>query len=101
MLIQIREKFAMAECHRQHAASVRSPDFHSRKQRQGTAFFLPCCCSQCDVDAQRLEPTPEYFVMLLGQNLRRRHECGLISRFNCKKHRRNRDDGFSRADVAL
>ena len=39
--------------------------------------------------------------MLLGQNLRRRHERGLISRFNRKKHRRNRDDGFSRADIAL
>src|SRR5262245_11817561 len=40
MLIQIPEKFAMAECHRQHAASVRSPDFQSVRIA-ATARFLP------------------------------------------------------------
>src|SRR5437870_1387635 len=38
--IQIRGKFAMAECHRQHAASVRSPDFHSA-QTAATGRFPP------------------------------------------------------------
>src|SRR5262249_27418451 len=41
MLIQIREKFAMAECHRQHAASVRSPEFAHFARKAAMARFLP------------------------------------------------------------
>src|SRR5262249_2561909 len=72
-----------------------------RKQWQWTAWFLARGCSQSDVDAQRLEPTAQQVVMLLGQDLCRRHECGLISSFNRKQHRRDGNDGFSRANVSL
>ena len=39
--------------------------------------------------------------MLLGQNLRRRHERGLIASLHGEQHRRNGDHGFSRTHVAL
>jgi hypothetical protein len=39
--------------------------------------------------------------MLPGQNLRRGHECGLITASHAEQHRVHRDDGFSAAYVAL
>ena len=39
--------------------------------------------------------------MLLRQNLRRRHEGSLIARFDCEQDGRDRDDRFSRTNVAL
>ena len=45
MLIQIREKFAMANAIASTLQACAPRIFIPRKQRQGTAFFLPCCCS--------------------------------------------------------
>ena len=39
--------------------------------------------------------------MLLGQDLRRRHEGGLRAGFHRQQHRRDRDHRFPGADVAL
>src|SRR6266487_5826740 len=47
---------------------------HALKQWQWPAFLLPRGSSQRYAYAQRLEPPPQDIIMLLCQNLRRRHE---------------------------
>ena len=54
-----------------------------------------------NLDAQRFEPAAENGVMLLGQDLRRRHERSLEAGFHREQHRRDRDDGFAGANIAL
>ena len=73
----------------------------ARKQRQRAAFFLSRGRAQRNAPAQRLQPAAQHIVMLLGQNLRGRHERGLIASLYGQQHRRDGDHGFSRTDVAL
>src|SRR5206468_2595884 len=50
---------------------------------------------------ERLEQLPERQVMLVGENLRGRHERRLVAGAHGMEHGQQRDDGLSGADVAL
>jgi hypothetical protein len=57
--------------------------------------------AQGDIEAERGEPAFAIEVMLLGENLRRRHERGLRARFDAEEHRGKGDECLARADVAV
>ncbi len=54
-----------------------------------------------DFDRQFLEVTSERAEMLLGKDFRRCHEGNLISVIDRDEHRKECDDRFSAADIAL
>ena len=51
--------------------------------------------------AQRLQPAAQDDVVLLSENLRRRHQRRLEARFNRQQHRGHGHDRFARANIAL
>ena len=75
----------------------------AKNLRQITAdhFLFPRAGAQRQPHAERLQPTAKHQEMLLGQDLRRRHERGLIPGLHAEQHRRDGDERFARADVAL
>ena len=56
---------------------------------------------QLDAEARRLQELPQAEEVLLGQNLRRRHERHLQAVLHRHQRRQQRDDRLARADVAL
>ena len=56
---------------------------------------------EADLDAERLEVLLEIRVVLLGEDLGRRHERALEAGVERLHHRRDGDDGLAAADVAL
>ncbi len=57
--------------------------------------------AQGDVQAERREPAFAIEVMLLGEDLRGRHERGLRAGLDAKQHRGEGDQCFAGADVAV
>ncbi len=91
-------KFATAERRRQHAASVRSPD-SSLRAKSGSGAFSSCATPvrKASRTPERLQPAAQDRVMLLRQDLRRRHERGLKSGLDRQQHRADRDHRFARS----
>ena len=75
--------------------------FLTHKKRQWSAFLLTSGGSQRQAHAQRLEPAPQDIIMLLRQDLCRRHERSLIAALDGEQHCSDSDNGLSRAYVAL
>ncbi len=71
--------------------------FHQRQE----TFFLSRGSTDRQFHSERFQPAPQHGVMLLSQDLGRRHECRLITRFNGQQDRCDCNDGFSRADISL
>ena len=63
--------------------------------------FIAGTGAQREVDAKRFEPAFEIQVVLLGKNLRRCHERGLVTGFHGEQHRGKSNDGFAGADIAV
>ena len=67
----------------------------------GVRFFPPRRGAQNHRDAERVEELAEVVVMLLGEDLRGRHERRRLPGSHGGKHRGRRDDGFAAAHVAV
>ena len=72
-----------------------------REQRQRPAFFLARGGPERQVGPRAVRASAADGVVLLGQDLRRRHERSLKAGFDREQHRGNRHHGFARADIAL
>ena len=62
------------------------------EQRQRPRFLPARAGAQRDAQAERFEQAAEIEVMLLGEDLRGRHERGLVAGFDAQEHRAQRDE---------
>ena len=75
--------------------------FSSPDNKRKKTLLRSRSCAQRNLDLKRLEPASQDFVMLVGKNLRRRHERSLKARFNGEQNRSDGNDCFSRTDITL
>ena len=66
-----------------------------------TASAFHDACQQGHTDVHALQEVHDGLEVLLGQNLRRSHDAGLIAVVQCDEHRHQRDEGLSATHVAL
>ena len=78
-------------------------DLAARDRRAAgrTLFRFQPRRQQGHLDAERLQQPAERREVLLGENLRRRHDRRLVARLHRRAHGERGDHGLARADVAL
>ena len=88
---------------RQHARRVRYPDSEFARANNGNGALSSwrAPVRKRDADPERIEPIAQNRVMLLRQNLRRRHQRGLRPGLDGEQHRRDGHHRFPGTDIAL
>ena len=86
------------DCLRRKQQGVSSDD---DARARGGRFLFACRGAQDNGNAQGFEKFAESFVVLVRENLRRRHERSRVSRGNRSKHGRGGNDGFPAAHIAM
>ena len=80
---------------------VRSPILRVCEKRERCGILVARGGAQRNRNSQGFEKSLEIEVMLLGEDLRGRHQRRLLTRLDAEKHGAQRDERFSRSDIAV